>query len=215
MELPESSDPSLNAVNPSRVDEVIQAKSIGARIRNLRLRQSMGLVELGRASGLSASFLSQLETGRVVPTLRNLARIASVFEKDLSYFFRDEKRSFFRISRAGDRIRLPVGGKNNPVLLAESMSVLIPDRSTIPCIADFQPGGHGEAFHPRVFPGLEFIYILRGSLTVRTEQETGLLGETDSAWLDGAAKREYECTADGPAKALIITFPEHTTVPTP
>ncbi len=34
----------------------------------------MGLVELGRHTGLSASFLSQLETGRVVPTLRNLAR---------------------------------------------------------------------------------------------------------------------------------------------
>ena len=39
----------------------------------------MGLVELGRHTGLSASFLSQLETGRVVPTLRNLARVAMVF----------------------------------------------------------------------------------------------------------------------------------------
>ena len=50
-------------------------KRIGERIKHLRLKKSMGLVELGRHTGLSSSFLSQLETGRVVPTLRNLARI--------------------------------------------------------------------------------------------------------------------------------------------
>jgi transcriptional regulator with XRE-family HTH domain len=66
----------------------IAEKHIGERIKRLRLKKSMGLVELGRHTGLSASFLSQLETGRVVPTLRNLARIAMVFSKDLSYFFR-------------------------------------------------------------------------------------------------------------------------------
>ena len=51
----------------------------------------MGLVELGQRTGLSASFLSQLETGRVIPTIRNLAKIALVFEKDLAYFFRQER----------------------------------------------------------------------------------------------------------------------------
>ncbi|ADV83892.1 helix-turn-helix domain-containing protein [Terriglobus saanensis] len=212
MEHPETPDLPPNTVNAANVDEVIEAKSIGSRIRSLRLRRSMGLVDLGSAAGLSASFLSQLETGRVVPTLRNLARIASVFDKDLSYFFRDEKKSFFRISRAENRIRLPAGEKSNPVLLAESMSVLIPDRSTIPCIADFLPGRTGDAFHPRSSAGLEFIYIIEGSLTVRTDQETEVLEETDSAWLDGAARREYECTSKGPAKALIITFPKDAAV---
>src|SRR6201996_6425535 len=72
------------------VEELISEKRIGERIKFLRLKKSMGLVELGRHTGLSASFLSQLETGRVVPTLRNLARIAMVFSKDLSYFFDPE-----------------------------------------------------------------------------------------------------------------------------
>src|SRR5258708_25346837 len=65
----------------------IAEKRIGERIKHLRLRKSMGLVELGRRTGLSASFLSQLETGRVAPTLRNLAPIAMGFPQDLSYFF--------------------------------------------------------------------------------------------------------------------------------
>jgi len=74
-------------VTAEAAESFIEAKRIGERIKYLRQRKQMGLVELGRHTGLSASFLSQLETGRVVPTLRNLARIGLVFEKDLSHFF--------------------------------------------------------------------------------------------------------------------------------
>jgi DNA-binding XRE family transcriptional regulator len=70
-------------VDPETAERFIAEKRIGERIKRLRLKKSMGLVELGKHTGLSASFLSQLETGRVVPTLRNLSRIAMVFSKDL------------------------------------------------------------------------------------------------------------------------------------
>src|SRR3978361_818323 len=86
---PQSIPPSGDAVEVSTAKQVdgeaaetfIAEKRIGERIKYLRLKKSMGLVELGRHTGLSASFLSQLETGRVVPTLRNLASIAMVFSK--------------------------------------------------------------------------------------------------------------------------------------
>src|SRR5580658_3982311 len=68
-------------VDPETAERFIAEKRIGDRIKRLRLKKSMGLVELGKHTGLSASFLSQLETGRVVPTLRNLSRIAMVFSK--------------------------------------------------------------------------------------------------------------------------------------
>src|SRR5260370_17199676 len=84
------------------VEAVISEKRIGERIKYLRLKRSMGLVELGRHTGLSASFLSQLETGRVVPTLRNLARIAMVFSKDLSYFFDPAPQTLFPIHQNND-----------------------------------------------------------------------------------------------------------------
>src|SRR5579862_9481681 len=82
--------------DPETAERFIEEKHIGERIRRLRLKKSMGLVELGKHTGLSASFLSQLETGRVVPTLRNLARISMVFGKDLSYFFESEPHTVFR-----------------------------------------------------------------------------------------------------------------------
>src|SRR5215831_174330 len=95
------------AIDPTAAEALLSAAQLGQRIKRLRLKRSMGLVELGRLTGLSASFLSQLETGRVVPTLRNLARIAMVFNKDLNYFFEEEPKTLFRIHRKKDRVRLP------------------------------------------------------------------------------------------------------------
>ena len=193
---------SLDTVNEAIVDALIEGKGIGKKIRRLRLKRSMGLAELGKEVGLSASFLSQLENGRVIPTLRNLSRIALVFKKELSYFFREENDKVFRVSRGKDRIRLVVG----EFLLSDSMSVLVPDRHIVPCIADFFPGIEGAAFHPQIFPGLELVYVIDGSLTLSTEGKTEVLLSEDSAWIDGSTSRQYCCHEDKPAKALIVTF---------
>jgi transcriptional regulator with XRE-family HTH domain len=193
---------SLDTVNEAIVDALIEAKGIGQKIRRLRLKRSMGLAELGKEVGLSASFLSQLENGRVIPTLRNLSRIALVFKKELAYFFREENDKVFRVSRGKDRIRLVVG----EFLLSDSMSVLVPDRHIVPCIADFLPGIEGAAFHPQIFPGLELVYVIDGSLMLSTGDKTELLQGEDSAWIDGSTSRQYRCHEDKPARALIVTF---------
>ena len=196
---------SLDTVNEATVDAAIEAKAIGKRIRRLRLKRSLGLVELGAQVGLSASFLSQLETGRVTPTLRNLARIALAFKKELSYFFVDEGESIFRVSYAKNRIRLQIGDKTSTVLISDSMSVLVPDRQIVPCVAEFLPGGT-TTFHPSIFAGLELIYAIDGPLAISTDQKTELLEAQDSVWIDGKSKRTYRSHEDRPVRALIVSF---------
>src|SRR5450755_4954195 len=119
-------DLNASSIDPSSAESFIAEKRIGERIKRLRLKKSMGLVELGRHTGLSASFLSQLETGRVVPTLRNLARIAMVFSKDLSYFFDPEPESLFRVHRGKQRVRMPQTGVADPSYFFESLGYLVP-----------------------------------------------------------------------------------------
>jgi transcriptional regulator with XRE-family HTH domain len=198
--------PPVDTVDEATAEASIEAKNIGEKIRRLRLKRSMGLVEFGQQVGLSASFLSQLETGRVVPTLRNLARIALVFKKDFSYFLSEETDAVFRVSRSKDRIRLPVGEKEDPFLFSDSMSVLIPDRNVVPCIAQFLPGVEGAAFQPPLSPGLELVYVIQGPLVLWTETRTEVLVTQDSVWIDRNTKRLYRCHEDKPARALIITF---------
>ncbi len=158
------------SVDPTAAEALLSAQQLGQRIKRLRLKRSMGLVELGRQTGLSASFLSQLETGRVVPTLRNLARIALVFNKDLSYFFESAGQSVFRIQRRRDRVRLPVGSPD-PDYIAESFGILVPEGGLRPCLAEFLAGDERSAFHPDRYTGVEMVYVLNGSIELRRKGE--------------------------------------------
>lgn len=187
-------------------DSFIAEKRIGERIRRLRLKRSMGLVELGRLAGLSASFLSQLETGRVVPTLRNLARIAMVFGRDLSYFFEPEPHPLFRVHRRGERVRLPQSGVDDPTYYFESLAYMVPDRQLDPYYAEFVPARKSAEVRPHVHPGYEFLYLLQGELEIRHGERVHTMSAGDSAYFDAGTPHAYRCAGSTPAVALIVTM---------
>ena len=192
--------------DPETAERFIAEKHIGDRIRRLRLKKSMGLVELGRHTGLSASFLSQLETGRVVPTLRNLARIAMVFSKDLSFFFESEPTAIFRVHRQKDRVRLPQTGVEPPTYTFESLGFMVPDRHMDPYFAEFIPTeGHTEP-KAHVHPGFEFLYVLDGELELAHGENHATLGAGDSVYFDSATPHSYRCAGSRPAGAIIVTM---------
>ena len=201
-------------VDSETADRFIAEKRIGERIRRLRLKKSMGLVELGRHTGLSASFLSQLETGRVVPTLRNLARIAMVFSKDLSYFFEPEPAAMFRVHRQKDRVRLPQTGVEPPTYYFESLGYMVPDRHMDPYFAEFLPQmGDAEA-RAHMHPGFEFLYVLQGVLEVRHGEHQCTLEPGDAVYFDAGTPHSYKCVGSRPAEAIIVTMHQAPTAPT-
>jgi len=193
-------------IAPETAEAFISEKRIGERIKRLRLKKSMGLVDLGRHTGLSASFLSQLETGRVVPTLRNLARIAMVFSKDLSYFFESDPASLFRIHRHSERMRLPQTGVDDPTYYFESLGYLVPDRQLDPYRAEFLPLKASQTVRPHMHPGFEFLYILDGSLQLLHGDKTHQLEPGDSVYFDAGTSHSYRCASKTPASALIVTM---------
>jgi transcriptional regulator with XRE-family HTH domain len=187
-------------------ESFIAEKRIGERIKHLRLRKSMGLVELGKHTGLSASFLSQLETGRVVPTLRNLARIAMVFSKDLSYFFNPEPQTLCRVHRQSDRVRLPQTGVDDPSYYFESMGYLVPDRQLDPYFAEFLPAKEGRVLRAHQHVGCEFLYVLSGELDVKHGETTHRLEAGDAVYFDANTTHSYTCVGDVAANAVIVTL---------
>src|SRR5437762_6767187 len=82
--------------------------AIGAKVRALRLKKKMGLVELGKHTGLSPAMLSKIERGQLFPTLPTLLRIALVFSVGLEYFFAGSRdQPVVGIVRRKDRLRFP------------------------------------------------------------------------------------------------------------
>ena len=201
-----SEETQKSQVDAETTSQVIAEKHIGDRIRRLRLKKSMGLVELGKHAGLSASFLSQLETGRVVPTLRNLARIAMVFSKDLSYFFEAEPQSVFRIHRQKDRVRLPQTGAEPPTYYFESLGYMVPDRHMDPYFAEFVPLAGEMEPKAHVHAGFEFLYVLHGELALRHGDQECTLAEGDAVYFDASSAHSYRCAGQKPARAIIVTM---------
>ena len=199
--------PVLEIVQDSSVEDLIKAKAIGERIRKQRLQRSMGLVELGSLAGLSASFLSQLETGRVHPTLRNLARLSAVFKCDLSYFFQVKTADPFRISRGKDRFRLVLNPRNSFSVISENMNTLITDGRLAPVISELLPGSDSAILEPALFLGQEFLYLMSGSIMITTTQQVQLLEQGDVVWMDGKAFRQYKCMGGASAKMLTVSMP--------
>jgi transcriptional regulator with XRE-family HTH domain len=192
--------------DPETAERFIAEKRIGERIRRLRLKKSMGLVELGRHTGLSASFLSQLETGRVVPTLRNLARIAMVFSKDLSHFFETEPTAMFRIHRQKDRVRLPQTGVEPPTYFFESLAYMVPDRHMDPYFAEFLPQARTAEPKAHMHPGIEFLYVLDGELELRHADQECTLDAGDAVYFDSGTAHSYQCAGKKAAKVIIVTM---------
>jgi transcriptional regulator with XRE-family HTH domain len=193
-------------VDSETTERFIAEKHIGERIKRLRLKKSMGLVELGRHTGLSASFLSQLETGRVVPTLRNLARIAMVFSKDLSYFFETEPHAMFRVHRRKDRVRLPQTGVESPAYFFESLGYMVPDRHMDPYYAEFIPQARSLEPKAHMHPGYEFLYVLDGELMIRHGEHEAMLEAGDAVYFDSSTPHSYVCAGKKPAGAIIVTM---------
>jgi len=203
---PDNPEPqTFPSVDPAAAEDLLAAARLGERIKRLRLKRSMGLVEVGRKTGLSASFLSQLETGRVVPTLRNLARISLVFDKDLSHFFDSGEQLIFRVQRKKDRVRIPYGTPS-PDYIAESFGILIPEGGLRPCMAEFLPGSNHDPFQPKLYPGVEMVYVLSGSIEVERKGELHALETRDVLYVSGETPRSYRCIGNEPAQALIISF---------
>ena len=196
----------ISGIDPESAEAFIAEKHIGERIKRLRLKRSMGLVELGRQTGLSASFLSQLETGRVVPTLRNLARISMVFGKDLSYFFEAEPQPLFRIHRKAERTRQPQSGVDDPTYFFESLGYMVPERQFDPYLAEFLPLRKANEMRAHVHAGAEFLYVLSGALEIRHADKVHVVEAGDGVYFDASTPHAYRCSGDVPAQVIIVTL---------
>ena len=187
------------------VDEGLRPYQIGPKLRALRLKKSMGLVELGKHTGLSAALLSKLERDKLHPTLPTLLRIAMVFSVGLDYFFTDErKRHVVSVVTKDERIRLPERpGAGEVAYHFESLDFKTNERKTSAYLADFEP--IEEEVDPHQHPGSEFLHVLKGRLGLRVGIDQYELDAGDSVYFDPSVPHTYRRVGKQVCRALIVT----------
>ena len=182
--------------------------AIGDKIRTLRLRKKMGLVELGKHTGLSPAMLSKIERGRLFPTLPTLLRVALVFSVGLDFFFSGAReRPLAVVMRKSDRIRLPdrAGGRE-VAFRFESLDYNATERRFNSYLAEFFPVAP-EKLRVHQHPGVEFIHTLEGVLSLHLGGEEYVLEAGDSMYFDSSVAHAYRRSGGKACTAIVVTSP--------
>ncbi|MEO5742006.1 MAG: cupin domain-containing protein [Vicinamibacterales bacterium] len=179
--------------------------AIGAKIRSLRLKKKMGLVVLGKHTGLSPTLLSKIERDRLFPTLPTLLRIALVFSVDLEFFFAGAReKPVVAVVRKADRVRLPQREGSGSAYKFESLDYPVSERKFDSYYADVLPVSRA-ALRLHDHPGVELICALQGTLSVHIGGEEHTLEARDSMYFDSSVPHGYKRKGTPACSAIIVT----------
>ncbi len=188
------------------LQEGLKAYGIGAKIRALRLKKKMGLVDLGKHTGLSPALLSKVERGQLFPTLPTLLRIALVFSVGLDYFFTaDREKPVVEVARHQERLRFPEKpGARDMAYEFESLDFPAVQRLLNSYYAEFFPIAV-EKLRPHQHPGAEFVYVLSGTLGIHVQGDEHRLEARDSIYFDSTVPHAYRRVGPDPCSAIVVT----------
>ncbi|AEE97616.1 helix-turn-helix domain protein [Mahella australiensis 50-1 BON] len=63
---------------------------LGTKIKKLRINKKIKQIELAKAAGISNSFLSDIENGRTMPSLKTLYKLADALDVSITVFLEDD-----------------------------------------------------------------------------------------------------------------------------
>lgn len=186
--------------------EGLERYEIGPKLRALRLRKKMGLVELGKHTGLSPALLSKVERGKLFPTLPTLLRISLVFGVGLEYFFADAReKPVLAVVRKADRVRFPEHPKGKASSYSfECLDFPATERKMNAYYVEFEQVRPGQV-KPHAHPGAEVLYVLRGRVTITYDGQDYELHAGDSMYFDATRSHSYRRSGTTPAAAVVVT----------
>jgi transcriptional regulator with XRE-family HTH domain len=183
-----------------------QLSSFGPRLRELRLQRGLTLQELAAQSGLSKAFLSRLESGNRQASISAALTLSSIFRVSLDSLFEPPAAGVrCTIIRAADMVEKTVKGlKYAPLSNAVQLFNVQPLRVKVP------PSRRGYRHYHH--DGEEWLYVLRGKLTLSLAGKTFALEEGDAAHFESRLPHRLIARGGRETEVLIIAAPNWSTL---
>ena len=197
---PDREEPPVSLL-PVSVDA--EATRIGGRIRGMRHKRGLTLVQLAAGSGLSHPFLSQLERGLARPSIGSLERIARALgSSQVELLTADDTACddpAVAVVRADEGSRGGFAEGEGRVLLPGS------NRPFRPIEFIGENTQWGDAY---VHAEDEFVHVVDGCVEIELDGAVHTLGPRDSAYSMGGTPHRWR-SADGRAFRLLIVKESH------
>lgn len=189
------------------------ALSIGERLAELRKEHRYSIRKLAEKAGVSASLVSDVERGKVEPSITTLKRLSDALGTTLTFFFSEPAEERSRVVRAAERVVLR-GSDNSSEASSDNrkgvrFELASPEHAEgIEAIYGRYEVGASLGDEPVTHEGEEWGMVLSGRLKVWVGDEIHFLDPGDAIWYPSTTPHRMENVADGPTEYIWIDTPK-------
>ena len=175
---------------------------LGEKLRAIRKDRAHSLEDLGKLTGFSKSFLSQIENGKNSPSIASLKKITAALGISIGELFDEDRGEQVYIQRKVDR--RPLEGIKDKVIF-EFVSSRVANRKMEPLFFSLLPGGESEGEYAH--EGEEFGTVLEGTLHFQIAGKEHVLEAGDCIYFSSSLPHRWRNLGTGTMRALWVITP--------
>ncbi len=195
----------ISATDPAhaQVSESALEQAIGRQVRRYRKQLGLTITEMCERTGLSAGMVSKIENGNTSPSLATLRSLSTALNVPVTSLFREfEEQRDATFVRAGQGLAIERKGTRAGHLYQLLGHSVHSDVSVEPYLITLDKDS--EVFPIFQHAGVEFIYILEGTMIYRHLNATYKLTPGDSLFFDSDAAHGPEELVELPVSFLSV-----------
>lgn len=176
-------------------------EEVSKKIKDLRTQKKLTLKETSEKTGLSVSFLSQVERASSSIAISSLKKIADALDVPITLFFEDFANQNYLL-KTEEQKPFQIQGTGN---LYTRLGGEFSGRKIEPLLVSFPPGEIHEK--KQSHPGEEFYYVLEGLLVVEIDETEYVVKVGDSIHFPSTIPHSMTNPLDQDTKALAVVTP--------
>jgi len=182
--------------------------TVGGRIKALRRERQLQQRQLAEKSGLTPSLVSQIESGKLTPSLHTLGRLAAALGVPIAALFEAASNGKIHVSRRTEYPVVSFDGTTEQWAVLGAGLFQGKIRAVVSTLGPRAMGVPPERV--LIEPGqMKLMYVIQGKVALHYNGERHLLEAGDTAYLDGGTPHTWENLGGGEARALwVITGKE-------
>ena len=177
--------------------------TLGQRIKALRAERQLQQRQLAEKAGLTPSMLSQIESGRLTPSLHTLGKLAAALGMPIAALFESAPNGRLHISRKKD---YPVVSFDGSTEKWHVLGAGLFQGKIRAVVSSLGPRGKGVKTDKVILDAgqMKLFYVIEGKVSLHYNGEAHRLEAGDSAYLDGGTPHGWENVGPRTARALWV-----------
>jgi transcriptional regulator with XRE-family HTH domain len=177
--------------------------SLGERIKALRLERELQQRQLAEKAELTPSMVSQIESGRLTPSLHTLGKIAAAFGVPIAALFDGQPAGSIHVTRKKDYPQVSFDGTTERWAILGAGLFQGKIRAVVSTLDKRSRGVTTDKVV--IKPGqMKLFYVIDGKVALHYNGDRHVLEAGDSALLDGGTPHGWENLGNKTAKALWV-----------